>query len=456
MSAIRKVHNQLVSDANDYGDNLSLRMDKFNPEIDFSDNENSHEQKDKLLGMLSAFEISQSNFECYKYAFENWKKVIENQNNSLCFDIVNLTKLFLGTGNASVHEFGLSLNKIWGLPYISGTVLKGFVSSYLARFGGNEWAKNIKNGKKSENQVQLFGGEIQDSKDKFSYIGSVIFHDVWIYPITGKIFVPDIINAHNLKYFRKERMPDGTEEPIPVKLSVLRPELKFFAALQGDKKELEFIKSVLAKAFLDEGIGGKKTAGYGRFEILKTENEKGNEILSADIEKLCSLYDEEKNTGSLKKFFAKAAESKPLDLRLKKIYQKLSPLRLVLLEIDSGKINDLSTLNKIYKSLKNDLKNFKKENAFCLEDRIKILDFAKSKFSLKNEEISDNPFLSTLLWTWDEFGLKNDNIADIAENLDNKRWLPDLHELRKKIESMPENENRDLALLYLEDFMENN
>ncbi|MGK5093671.1 type III-B CRISPR module RAMP protein Cmr6 [Deltaproteobacteria bacterium TL4] len=259
-------------------DNLGLRIDKFNESID---EHQEHQTKDKSLALLANFRMSPSLKESYQYAFHHWVNTMrKREHDTISFDILSLTKILLGTGNASVFEFGFHLNKPWGVPYIPGSTLKGILSAWLSKQSGEAWSRSSKNTQKSANQVELFGGEF----DKKSYVGSVTFFDAWMHP-EDRWFEEDIINVHHQKYYSGERLPDGTENPIPVKIAALRSGLKFFVSLQGPDKSLFFLRKALKKVLSEEGLGGKTSVGYGRFQVLWEEELKRQEQFRLELQK---------------------------------------------------------------------------------------------------------------------------------------------------------------------------
>ncbi|QTA80251.1 Putative CRISPR type III-B/RAMP module RAMP protein [Desulfonema limicola] len=453
IEALRTVHSHFISADHIYdGHNLGLRLDKLNPKINDDDDEYKYNYKDSILEIMSNFRMSSENYRSYHYAFFKWKEIIEKQENCLCFDISSITKVLSGTGNASVHEFGVNLNKPWGVPYISGTTLKGLVSSYLAENGGLDWGKN-ENSIKSINQVELFGGKIDD--DANSYIGSIVFNDAWLYPEKDKSwFVIDIINVHNKKYYRGERLPDGTENPVPVKIAALKPDLKFFVSIQGEEKQLNFVKSILKKALIDNGIGGKTSIGYGRFEILQSNEEQYSEtrerILNAEINELVDLYKQYKNQTILIKDFIQAIDSHPLNENLVLLYKRLNPLKEIRLNIESDKIKSFDDLKDIYKKLKDNIKNFRKNNPDVtiqkMPDAQKIFDYALRKFSLSTDEIANNSFLTMIGYNWEDIEINDDNILDIIDNLPDRVWPP-VEGLYEVIEKLPLSDDvKELAL----------
>ena len=457
MNALRTVHKSLIN-LQKSGDNLGLRLDKLNSSID---DPNDYEARNDMLQIMSAFSMTDKLMESYAYAFNQWKTILKNQNNSDYFDIRSNSKILIGTGNASVHEFGVNLNKPWGVPYISGATLKGLVSSYLFKNGGDQWWKSNKGSTKSDFQVELFGGTRKDKSDVNSYCGSIIFNDAWIYPVKNqKWFVNDIINVHYQEYYSGKRLPDGTENPIPVKIAALRPNLKFFVTIQGEEKERTFIKSILAKALVENGIGGKTSVGYGRFEVLKSKEEKFTEysrlIADANDDELRKLFDcNDVDKKSLHNAFSEAISKKPLSQKLFPVFLKYNPLRIILHEKDN--IKNYKDLKDFYKkNIGNDkFKDYIENNTQCklskTEDAQKLFDFIYDLPGCPcDDDIinTDNVLLKNLVYKWDDLTINDDNIDEIIKSRDRRKWLLD-EDLKKVIETKANlsDDAKELALL---------
>lgn len=258
------------------GDNLGLRLEKFNTDLDEG---KGFTEKEKMLGIMEAYTLSDSLRDSYKYAFKNWKSVQMERRNTLVFTIKSTTKTILGSGNTSVYDFGVNLNKPWGVPFISGTTLKGLVSSYLARHYRDKWWRKKDSAVKSDFQVEVFGGK-NECKDPKTFCGSVIFNDAWLDPekCGGKWFEKDIITVHNRTYYEgkdSKSYPDGMSDPNPIKIAALKPCLTFLVCLEGPEEYTVFIKNILEKALLEEGLGGKTSIGYGRFSVQSDTEMKG-------------------------------------------------------------------------------------------------------------------------------------------------------------------------------------
>ena len=263
IDAIRKVHDAVKGELTLGGDNLGLAFDRFVSKVDNPGNR-EHEIKDNVLEIFSGYKVSRHAElkKSYSYAFKQWKKAIKAQDHTLSFDIVSLSKVIFGSGNASALEVGVHLNRPWGVPYISGSSIKGILASFLR--------KTRTMALDSLDYVNIFGGNYGGEK----YSGSVVFNDAWLYPDSDSWFERDIINVHYQKYYSGERFPDGMENPIPVQTLALSSGLSFFVSMQGPDVLLKYLKGVLEQAFLEIGAGAKTAVGYGRFKVVASEEER--------------------------------------------------------------------------------------------------------------------------------------------------------------------------------------
>lgn len=257
IESIRKVHDAVKGESTLGGDNLGLAFDRLVSKVDNPGNK-EHGIKDSVLEIFSGYKVSSHTElkKSYSYAFNQWKNAIKAQDHTLSFDIVSLSKVIFGSGNASALEVGVHLNKPWGVPYISGSSIKGILASFLRKTGTMALD--------SLEYVNIFGGNYDGKK----FSGSVVFNDAWLYPDSDSWFERDIINPHYQKYYSGERFPDGMESPIPVQTLALSSGISFFVSMQGPDELLQYLKNVLGQAFFEIGAGAKTAVGYGRFRVL--------------------------------------------------------------------------------------------------------------------------------------------------------------------------------------------
>ena len=160
-------------------------------------------------------------------------------------------RLIVGLGEAHYLETGIKLSKTYGVPYISGSTLKGMLRAFYD--DNDDIAKKI-------------FGEGGDSGRK----GSVVFLDA--YPEVDEpssLFEVDVMNPHYSGYYTGGEAPSDWMSPVPIFFLVLKPGVKFRGLLIIDglsEKEIDDLEKKLKEALESRGVGGKKALGYGLFK----------------------------------------------------------------------------------------------------------------------------------------------------------------------------------------------
>lgn len=447
-------------------ENLALRVAKLNQTIDDWGN-SEHAAKEKALDFMECFRFPSESATAYKKSFERWKKAIQSRGDSEIFEIEASISVLLGTGNASVFEFGFNLNFPWGVPFISGSSLKGLVSSYLARHGGDDWSRENGTSVKSDAQVELFGGvREKETRDKNAYVGALIFHDAWLaaWPKRdsketekdGDWFDADIITPHHSGYYSEKKLPDGTENPIPIKMAVLRPGLTFLVCIQGQENYRKFAREILLEALKDEGIGGKTAVGYGRFAYVQSDDEKNLGIRNI-IENVASpaelqlLFKTHKKTESLTADFKQALSKIGYTNETKEMFEALRPLALLCRQVEQGEIKDLKTLNQRFKNLKNQMDKILESEGIDTvkktDDGRKLFDLMKAKWPDQLTAGSELNIVKILAYGWEDLAYTED---DLMNKVKKTGWVwPPLEDLADYLKNHPEKFNDDAREIIL-------
>ena len=463
--AIRQPHRSFMPER---CENLAFRVARLNPQID-DWLKSEHGAKDKGLEDMAGFSLPAETAKAYRQSFFKWKEAVGVAGDCEVFEIEALTRVLMGTGNASVFEFGFQLNYPWGVPTIPGSSLKGLVSSYLARHGGKSWSRHpTKIGVKSDAQVELFGGIRDEEKGGESYAGSLIFHDAWLSPWEkrgnrGDWFDNDIITPHHAKYYgEKGALPSGMEDPVPVKMAALRPGLTFLVVIQGPEAYRKLAREVLLEALEEEGIGGKRAVGYGRFAYVLSEKEKTAEIRKAietapDTESLQALYAKNKKDVSLRPHFARAVERLKFADSLKGMMETLMPLTLLHQQVEKGEYKDLKSLNQRFKNMKGVLENWQKEEGL---EHLKQAPNARALFDLMlkkwTSEVragADLGVVKSLAYGWEDMGLSDaDGILEVVEG-EERIWplLKDFPAFLETVKEKMDADSWDLIWMTLEE-----
>jgi CRISPR-associated protein Cmr6 len=96
--------------------------------------------------------------------------------------------------------------------------------------------------------------------------GHIIFFDA--YPTQAPKLELDILNPHYSRYYRGETSPADYLDPVPAHFLTVSRGSSFQFAIAGKHATLaNKVRSWLAKALADIGIGGKTSAGYGFMQV---------------------------------------------------------------------------------------------------------------------------------------------------------------------------------------------
>lgn len=175
-------------------------------------------------------------------------------------------RLIVGLGGESVRETAVALHRLYGVPLIPGSALKGLAGHSLPAPVGPEGALL-----RQHRQV-LFGEP--------AGAGYVTYFDAWYVPGSAPEDRPlalDVITVHHPRYYGsrgRERAPWDFDDPNPLLFLSARGE--YLVALQGPTRAwAEFAMDLLTRALADRGIGAKTASGYGRLEALDLDETSG-------------------------------------------------------------------------------------------------------------------------------------------------------------------------------------
>ena len=198
------------------------------------------------------------------------------------------SRLIIGLGTDSVLETSLTLHKIFGIPYIPASALKGVVRA--VKFWNLVKARNIASNEKSLKVFQeKFYGELETSdEDTFkaqllfgakNFKGLLLFLDAFPEINNEKLFDVDIMNVHYPDYYSKNEPPGDWQQPKPIFFLTVKEEIKFHIAVLFDQyrheklpkeyKKLDLnnlqaeLTDLVSTALSEFGIGAKTRVGYG-------------------------------------------------------------------------------------------------------------------------------------------------------------------------------------------------
>lgn len=210
--------------------------------------DNYLERREKMLGMIKGIECR---------AKTSWR-------------------LVSGLGSSHPYETGLIWHRTLGVPYLSGSAIKGVIRSWLIEWDGDK-----------ELATRLFG---DDSDLKNPKPGNLIVFDA-IPKCVPKLEM-DILNPHYQPYYENpaNNPPADYYNPVPVYFLTVATKQIFSFALaprlsaygvndeEQIRNDLKEGKKALYDALENIGAGGKTAVGYGLFEAVTTGGNSTEEI----------------------------------------------------------------------------------------------------------------------------------------------------------------------------------
>jgi len=277
-------------------EHLALAYDAWAPVGD--DGKVPKEDRSAWLSKLAETKVSPD----YKYSFNRWEASFKAPGDRT-FRLKLASRLLIGHGNSSAAEVGISVHHTWGVPVIPGSALKGLLAHYVdatyGPFGRDRVPENVLDDENPDNyrgvvwnqgktRVQsgpgkyyraLFGApDADDDKTAHSKgceagatAGVVRFHDALYVPTLAGLdrpFAVDVLTVHQVNYYKEEgeTAPNDYDDPNPVGFLTVRPDASFLFALSGREDWTKVAMELLWEALDNWGVGGKTSAGYGRFD----------------------------------------------------------------------------------------------------------------------------------------------------------------------------------------------
>ena len=211
---------------------------------------------------------------------------------SVCqFEMITSSRLVCGLGIPSCAKNGLFMDRIWGIPYLSGSGLKGIAQDQSLISLDAFFDVNDRRDKKRHHSIfiAMFGpqsgekGQILDRYWKAGK-GAVVFLDAVpiLHPNTEP-YEMDIVNPHYNNYYSSGggEPPGDYQSPIPSFFITVRRNITFSFAIAAKNVHLDLknngIKEPagnylcdqaskwLQTALMELGIGGKTRIDYGYF-----------------------------------------------------------------------------------------------------------------------------------------------------------------------------------------------
>lgn len=208
--------------------------------------------------------------EGYAEAFGAWEAGLEAQADRVVrARATTVGRLLVGAGQKNPAEFGITLHRTWGLPYIPGSSLKG-IAAWGAHHGlGPAFARRPNSAEARPGAPNAFDALFGDVEEQ----GAVIFHDAWICPSSAPGLHRDVLTVHHPDYYQGNKEPSDLDSPTPV--GFISASGEFLVALElhpaldpaDGGHWLEAAWRALEYGLQHHGVGAKTNVGYGRVEL---------------------------------------------------------------------------------------------------------------------------------------------------------------------------------------------
>jgi len=253
----------------------------------------------------------------YKTFYENvWKANLQKVG-AKCRMAQVKNRLVVNLGAESILETSIALHRIYGVPFVPGSALKGLTAAFLRHYGGADWRKN------KERYITIFGDQ--------ENAGFITFYDALYVPNSGykeKPLYADVMTTHHSNYYsdKREKNESGVEKDIlppadwdsPNPVSFLSATGEFLIALaapDGCENWVSLTFDILGYALKYEGVGAKTSSGYGRMRLA---DENGNYVANAETNETKQAEATEANPQTLS----------PEEQRAKALIARIAALRL--------------------------------------------------------------------------------------------------------------------------------
>lgn len=236
-----------------------LWLDKFLRD-DFKGSADKKSSKELLVSEAAGSLVPDS----YIRFFERWNTALKQRcGRENCREAYTLGRMAVNLGAEAVLETSIALHRIYGVPYIPGSTLKGLAAHYVMEYLQNDarWEK-----RKGDGYLTLFGTTVE--------AGFIHFYDALYIPNSapgGRPLCKDVVTVHHPDYYqgKKPEYLNGQESPpadwdSPTPIPFLTANGSFLVALEGPKDWVNAAFEILELAFCRSGVGAKTSSGYGR------------------------------------------------------------------------------------------------------------------------------------------------------------------------------------------------
>ena len=191
---------------------------------------------------------------------KRWRALLRSRNAAV-FEASPQWRLIVGLGRKGPLEVGFTFHRLYGVPIIPGSSLKGIARAYASLVLG-----------KSEDDPDFCAifGRGPDSEGGEGQVGRAVFFDA--IPISEPHLELDVMNPHFPRYYQGDEAPSDWQSPVPIYFLTVGRGTRFLFGVgwQGIlDDEAARLRDMAAKWLRDGlqelGAGAKTSAGYGFF-----------------------------------------------------------------------------------------------------------------------------------------------------------------------------------------------
>lgn len=174
-------------------------------------------------------------------------------------------RMITGLGGEHVQETNMTVDHIYGIPYLPGSAFKGIVRSWVIQEDfSNDEDLAMRDIEASDSD------DLKEKKSNFSAVfgsqksvGKVQFLPA--YPTSNVTLSLDIMNPHYSKYYTGAEPPTDTQDPIPINFLTVEQTPFRFVCLSMEQRLIDITTDWTDKALRNKGFGAKTSSGYGYF-----------------------------------------------------------------------------------------------------------------------------------------------------------------------------------------------
>ncbi len=239
--------------------NFALRYQRF---LDY---EESSDEKVKFLIDATELGDSQGTIASLRDRQTNHLNYLVKNYHFFCEFYKVDWRMIIGLGGEHVQETNMTLDHVYGIPYLPGSAFKGVVRSWVIQelFDNCEElaSRKIKDNdnadlkQKKADFFKVFGS--QESSGNVQFLPA--------YPTGNVKLLLDIMNPHFPDYYTGTKLPTDTQNPIPINFLTVAETLFRFVLLSKEQSLIELAKEWVGKTLKDKGFGAKTAGGYGYF-----------------------------------------------------------------------------------------------------------------------------------------------------------------------------------------------